>query len=246
MRSAKNEETIRKINRELEKVSVPTMDDIKKAYFITTIYFLITLVISLLILFVIKVDGTSIFSYWIKEVPKLDDFGPVISLLLAVFALYAEICGIIETTKCLFSSQRYEIDSLEHKSVCYQSTMKILSLCFLGPFVAFFSHMVFFTQVRKGDSIADIYPLIVLYVFVLVIIPVCRFFVDKNKVIKRGKLLFQLSALGAVGEHSSKAAVQEKTENMDLLIKYKALLDSGAITQEEFDQKKKELLGDDE
>ena len=37
-----------------------------------------------------------------------------------------------------------------------------------------------------------------------------------------------------------------KKENgeVDLLLKYKELLDSGVITQEEFDKKKKEILGD--
>ena len=35
----------------------------------------------------------------------------------------------------------------------------------------------------------------------------------------------------------------QETTNADELKKYKDLLDSGAITQEEFDAKKKELLG---
>ena len=33
------------------------------------------------------------------------------------------------------------------------------------------------------------------------------------------------------------------SENFDHIIKYKELLDAGVITQEEFDEKKKELLG---
>lgn len=37
--------------------------------------------------------------------------------------------------------------------------------------------------------------------------------------------------------------IQETTTNADELKKYKELLDSGAITQEEYDAKKKELLG---
>jgi hypothetical protein len=37
--------------------------------------------------------------------------------------------------------------------------------------------------------------------------------------------------------------IQQTATNADELKKYKDLLDSGAITQEEFDAKKKELLG---
>ena len=38
---------------------------------------------------------------------------------------------------------------------------------------------------------------------------------------------------------------QEQAENLEALLKYKKLLDEGIITSEEFDQKKKELLGDE-
>jgi len=37
--------------------------------------------------------------------------------------------------------------------------------------------------------------------------------------------------------------VSEKSDSVDEIKKYKELLDSGIITQEEFDAKKKELLG---
>ena len=39
-------------------------------------------------------------------------------------------------------------------------------------------------------------------------------------------------------------ANQSRMTNLELLIKYKELLDMGAITQEEYDKKKRELLGD--
>ena len=35
----------------------------------------------------------------------------------------------------------------------------------------------------------------------------------------------------------------EIKDNIDLLVKYKELLDNGTISQEEFDKKKKEILG---
>ena len=35
----------------------------------------------------------------------------------------------------------------------------------------------------------------------------------------------------------------QETDAADAIAKYKALLDSGAITQEEFDAKKKQILG---
>lgn len=43
-------------------------------------------------------------------------------------------------------------------------------------------------------------------------------------------------------EAQSKAAQQEETENLDRLKKLKELLDIGAITNEEFEQKKRQLL----
>ena len=45
-----------------------------------------------------------------------------------------------------------------------------------------------------------------------------------------------------VEQRSNKVNRVENNQNIDQLLKYKELLDSGAITQEEFEQKKKELL----
>lgn len=45
------------------------------------------------------------------------------------------------------------------------------------------------------------------------------------------------------GDAASREARQSATSSADLLMKYKQLLDCGGITQEEFDSKKRELLG---
>lgn len=45
-----------------------------------------------------------------------------------------------------------------------------------------------------------------------------------------------------VAQRNSRVNRVENSQNIDQLLKYKELLDSGAITQEEFEQKKKELL----
>lgn len=44
-------------------------------------------------------------------------------------------------------------------------------------------------------------------------------------------------------ETKAETVIKQETSNADELKKYKDLLDSGIITQEEFDQKKKQLLG---
>ena len=43
-------------------------------------------------------------------------------------------------------------------------------------------------------------------------------------------------------QRQTRVAQKNENKNLDQLMKYKQLLDSGAITQEEFDAKKKELL----
>ena len=45
-----------------------------------------------------------------------------------------------------------------------------------------------------------------------------------------------------VEQRTNKVNRVENNQNIDQLLKYKELLDSGAITQEEFEQKKRELL----
>ena len=44
-------------------------------------------------------------------------------------------------------------------------------------------------------------------------------------------------------DSTAKPDLDKEQETIDMLKKYKELLDSGAITEEEFDAKKKELLG---
>lgn len=49
---------------------------------------------------------------------------------------------------------------------------------------------------------------------------------------------------GKIREYKNKGnAVVQETSSADEIIKFKALLDSGIITQEEFDAKKKQILG---
>lgn len=64
----------------------------------------------------------------------------------------------------------------------------------------------------------------------------CLFAVIVVSFVKRSTLIAGLPAVKVVGNTTSKS-------NADELKKYKDLLDSGAITQEEFDEKKKQLLG---
>lgn len=62
----------------------------------------------------------------------------------------------------------------------------------------------------------------------------CLFSVIVVSFVKRSTLITGLPEVKVVGN---------TTSNADELKKYKDLLDSGAITQEEFDEKKKQLLG---
>ena len=62
----------------------------------------------------------------------------------------------------------------------------------------------------------------------------CLFAVIVVSFVKRSTLIAGLPEVKVVGN---------TTSNADELKKYKDLLDSGAITQEEFDEKKKQLLG---
>lgn len=51
------------------------------------------------------------------------------------------------------------------------------------------------------------------------------------------------SSIKEVKPKSEEAKIKSQIENLELLKKYKELLDIGAITQEEFDNKKKEIIG---
>ncbi len=57
------------------------------------------------------------------------------------------------------------------------------------------------------------------------------------------EIYIELSNKIAVNAKNTSMVVKQETSNADELKKYKDLLDSGVITQEEFDQKKKQLLG---
>lgn len=62
------------------------------------------------------------------------------------------------------------------------------------------------------------------------------------KIAKLTEEIEQLKGELEASEQPSQKEPQSKSDNIDLLIKFKQLLDDGVITQEEFDKKKKELL----
>ena len=61
------------------------------------------------------------------------------------------------------------------------------------------------------------------------------------KIAKLTEEIEQLKGKLGVSAQPSQKEPEEKSDNIDLLIKFKQLLDDGVITQEEFDKKKKLL-----
>lgn len=59
---------------------------------------------------------------------------------------------------------------------------------------------------------------------------------------KRTYIEYAKAYLARYAARNEKIARKEEKDNVEQLINYKKLLDAGIITQEEFDQKKKELL----
>lgn len=62
------------------------------------------------------------------------------------------------------------------------------------------------------------------------------------KIAKLTEEIEQIKGELGVSKRPSRKEPEPKADNIDLLIKFKQLLDDGVITQEEFDKKKKELL----
>lgn len=84
---------------------------------------------------------------------------------------------------------------------------------------------------------AEAYTTLSYVALILSILFTTAYFVCK-KVIKEDATFRKKSKESA--EH--KREVRQEADSVDLLVKYKKLLDEGVITQDEFDEKKKELL----
>ena len=111
-------------------------------------------------------------------------------------------------------------------SICDKTNKKDSTLHSILPIVIFaFSFLYILLNIGSTERI--IYPIFNVFLIVMFLIILLGF-------IKRSKII--------VPTEKTQQNIQEKS-NVDELKKYKDLLDSGAITQEEYEQNKKQLLG---
>ena len=158
-----------------------------------------------------------------KENANIDDayisLGKHICLLLFTFGIW-QMIWIHKTTKITNASKRGE----------YRNPTTKLLLCLFVPF-----YMIYWTYItaqrideiaKDNDVQSDIGTIcLVLAIFVGIVPPILM--QDKINKISSGEKDIQKNELDAV----------------ESIEKYKDLLDKGIITQEEFDAKKKQLLG---
>ena len=158
----------------------------------------------------------------VDEVEAYCGLGKHILLLLFTFGIW-NLIWIYKTTKYLNKTPNAEY---------YNPTSKLL-LCMFVPFYSIYWYYRHGQRIdsltkSKGLNGSDMATLcLILGIFIPIV--ACILMQDKINVLCTSKATNTVS--------------QEQPKATDELIKYKELLDSGVITQEEFDAKKKQLLG---
>ena len=148
--------------------------------------------------------------------------GSTMSVVICALIILLFVVNIILCIKSLAKKEQEKKDSLWHV------TLPIFNL------VALFVSMAFLDNGSSSYMFTDV-PVWSTFGYLLLFVLIVIIFVSFMK--RSGSGTSKEEPINVINN------IQQTATNADELKKYKDLLDSGAITQEEFDAKKKELLG---
>lgn len=155
--------------------------------------------------------------------------GNMIFLLIFIISMF--VANII---LCLFSyfKNSDEKDGIIHVILPIINTIIMFAMGPMNAGIVIHNTDLFDSTKVKSVVVENVEPLFFVVIFVLLVIVVMALIKRSNFVVPKEEKQPQ-QVINNIQE----------TSNADELKKYKELLDSGAITQEEFDKKKKQLLG---
>ena len=225
----------------LQKLPVPDEKSIKKTYIFGTVINIIQILIVIATFLFVKIEingkESDLLDYIVDAIKKSDNFMTFgISWMVILFSLVILVL-IGLNVKCVFSEEKYKIKRKEYESCCY-----------IWSFMNLMISSVFMFWCLLVAMLAGLVQLLNLLFYAIVMFAIslaCFIAVFGNKLHRRHMCLAGLHNLGYSFEREDSREISNKNDNvkdLDLLLKYKKLYDSGAITKEEFERKKKELM----
>ena len=168
--------------------------------------------------------------------------------IVAVISLVYTPIVFIKVTVKRITGKAYMLHECRKKSGIYYVYQAAARACSALIFASFFGLLT--NEWGAGKTVKDLNNLVMLVIGYLLafLFAILMFNVitSKNFNPKVSKYIAPIIDVKDPKSNSvGKLDEQEQAENLEALLKYKKLLDEGIITSEEFDQKKKELLGDE-
>ena len=159
----------------------------------------------------------------------------VMQILLWTFSALSWLTLIVSIISlALVSSKKNQTDMLHLANICNILLIVFLSLSCLFSFFAVFTYQL----TLKGDIT------FISYILEALVGAVLFFYMGRGIILKSSlEAMDAPLATGTVkAENGTAVSVNDEAKKADILATYKKLLDGGAITQEEFEKKKKDLL----
>ena len=258
------------MNNELTNNSVPNIAVMKRNYIINTVLFFAQLVFTVYFLFFLniqyevggeKITFISNSLNKLSNIARIEDLGGIV---VAFGVVFVEIFLLIRIIYILSSENKYKMKKDEKDSDCYKFSncmlfsaatafMLLLNFMFYIGSLNVSEKNAFNNMINGSDlSIEDnsINLIVSVCACLILVVSYCITIVVLNRkthmrhsVLKGEMFGMDLSEyIESVPKSEDATGSKQTIENMDILIKYKKLYDSGAITEEEFERKKKELL----
>lgn len=237
----------------MDRIQKPTQDELKISAK-TTVISGIFQMLFLLGVFVVPLDKETGFSFindFIEGYERFDNPYTIFRFLTLAALVASCIITAIHSIKCLFSDNTYELESDDSKCgfMRFYSKMFYFGLLRAACWVAYIVVVAFGAEHGYMDLLSQNLTFVTYMVVSIVLWRLGSWIAGrKAKLVDK----YYVAVINREMEEEAKAEKEEKEaqnlsdreriENFDVLIKYKKLYDDGAITEEEYEEKKKTLM----
>ena len=210
---------------------------------------IITGLCSLLMLFV-PIRGINTFEFFKMIFSKIIDFNDTYVIVRSIYIVLVVFLALFSIFKVLLTKDKCRLDTGSPIQIANSPFYKLLGFSSLMSLFNGFIHIPWYfyyllNNMDLYDNLTHVISVLSVFTITFIVVISCNTLGKMKKAIRHINELtmsfFVGNGVNTVRKQSKKSYASKRMD-LDALIKYKKLYESGAITEEEYNTKKSELL----